>query len=90
MTKSTPEQIELLEQKIRFTEKGFDIVGDLPGNVKGNVWRNVGGDVGFNVEGSVGFSVFGDVGGDVGDQPDCEHGHRNAWADYQWIEEDAD
>jgi hypothetical protein len=24
------------------------------------------------------------------DQPDCEHGHRNAWADYQWIEEDAD
>lgn len=20
------------------------------------------------------------------DQPDCEHGNRNAWADYQWKE----
>ena len=24
------------------------------------------------------------------EQPQCEHGHRNAWADYQWVEEDAD
>ena len=24
------------------------------------------------------------------EQPECEHGHRNAWADYQWKEEDAD
>ena len=24
------------------------------------------------------------------EQPKCEHGHRNAWADYQWKEEDAD
>ena len=24
------------------------------------------------------------------DQPACEHGNRNAWADYMWKEEDAD
>ena len=24
------------------------------------------------------------------EQPQCEHGHRNHWADYQWKEEDAD
>tara|TARA_R100000406_G_scaffold86445_1_gene70479 strand:- start:18 stop:269 length:252 start_codon:yes stop_codon:yes gene_type:complete len=24
------------------------------------------------------------------EQPECEHGHRNAWADYVWKEEDAD
>jgi len=24
------------------------------------------------------------------DQPTCEHGSRNAWADYVWVEEDAD
>ena len=24
------------------------------------------------------------------EQPECEHGHRNHWADYQWKEEDAD
>lgn len=23
------------------------------------------------------------------EQPACEHGNRNAWADYHWIEEDA-
>ena len=22
------------------------------------------------------------------DQPKCEHGHRNAWADYRWTEEE--
>jgi len=24
------------------------------------------------------------------DQPACEHGNKNYWADYQWIEEDKD
>ena len=24
------------------------------------------------------------------EQPSCEHGNRNAWADYYWTEEDAD
>jgi hypothetical protein len=24
------------------------------------------------------------------EQPACEHGSRNVWADYVWIEEDAD
>ena len=24
------------------------------------------------------------------DQPMCEHGGRNVWADYEWVDEDAD
>lgn len=23
------------------------------------------------------------------EQPKCEHGHRNAWSDYRWMEDDA-
>ena len=78
MTKFTEEQLALLEGKIRFTEDGFDIIGDLPGNVWRdvlgsvgrdvvfNVGRSVGGDVGRNVLGTVWGNVGGDVLGSVG------------------------
>jgi len=62
MTKFTPEQLALLEEKIEFTEDGFNIVGDLPGSVG----RSVGGDVGRNVLGTVWGNVKRDVLGSVG------------------------
>ena len=66
MTKFTPEQLTLLEEKIEFTEDGFDIAGNLPGNVWGNVGGNVWGDVGRSVLGNVGRNVWGSVGGKIG------------------------
>ena len=65
MTEFTDEQLKLLKEKIEFTEYGFNIVGDVPGHVKGNVWFNVSGSVWHNVEGSVGGDVWGSVGGSV-------------------------
>ena len=70
MTKFTPEQIALLEEKIEFTEDGFNIVGDLPGSVGGRVRGCVGGSVGRsvggNVLGNVGRNVWGSVLGRIG------------------------
>ena len=70
MTKFTPEQIALLEEKIEFTEDGFNIVGDLPGNVHHSVLGNVGEDVLGSVRGSVlgnvGRNVWGSVGSKIG------------------------
>jgi len=60
MTKFTPEQLALLEEKIEFTEDGFNIIGDLPGSVGGDV----GGGAGI---GGVGGSVGGTVWGGIGD-----------------------
>ena len=69
MTKFTPEQLAMLEEKIEFTQDGFNIVGDLPGNVHHSVLGNVGedvlGSVGRDVEGSVRGSVLGNVGRNV-------------------------
>ena len=66
MTKFTPEQLALLEEKIEFTEDGFDIIGDLPGNVWGDVLGSVGRDVVGTVWGNVGGDVLGSVGGNIG------------------------
>ena len=83
MTKFTPEQIALLEEKIEFTEGGFNIIGDLPGSVLGNVGRDVLGSVGRDVEGSVRGNVLGNVG-------------RNVWGSvlgrigYGWVREETD
>ena len=54
MTKFTPEQLALLEEKIEFTEDSFNIVGDLPGHVGGGVGGSIGGSVGGTVWGGIG------------------------------------
>ena len=64
--KFTKEQIELLEQIVKFHDDGrFDIWGDVKGDVDGKVWGNVCGDVKGDVEGSVRGDVCGHVWGDV-------------------------
>ena len=103
MTKFTPEQLALLEEKIEFTEEGFNIVGDLPGsvggdvggdvsrNVCGNVKGSVLGNVGEDVLGSVGRDVEGSVGGNV-----LGNVGRNVWGSvlgrigYGWVREEID
>ena len=55
MTKFTPEQLAMLEEKIEFTEDGFNIVGDLPGNVHHSVLGNVGRNVWGSVGGKIGY-----------------------------------
>ena len=55
MTKFTPKQLALLEKKIEFTEDGFNIVGDLPGNVHHSVLGNVGRNVWGSVLGRIGY-----------------------------------
>ena len=65
MTKFTPEQLALLEEKIEFTEDSFNIVGDLPGHVGGGVGGSIGGSVGGTVWGNVGRDVRGNVGRSV-------------------------
>ena len=79
MTKFTEEQLALLEEKIEFTEDGFDIVGDLPGSVGRdvvfNVGRDVEGSVRGNVLGNVRRNVWGSVLGRIG---------------YGWVREETD
>jgi len=87
MTKFTEEQLALLEEKIEFTEDGFDIVGDLPGSVGRDVLGSVGRDVVFNVGRDVEGSVRGNVLGNV---------RRNVWGSvlgrigYGWVREETE
>jgi hypothetical protein len=87
MTKFTEEQLALLEEKIEFTEDGFDIVGDLPGSVGRDVLGSVGRDVLFNVGRDVEGSVRGNVLGNV---------RRNVWGSvlgrigYGWVREETE
>ena len=87
MTKFTEEQLALFEEKIEFTEDGFDIVGDLPGSVGRDVLGSVGRDVLFNVGRDVEGSVRGNVLGNV---------RRNVWGSvlgrigYGWVREETE
>lgn len=69
MTKFTPEQQAILEEKIEFDvstdPRGFSVLGTVEGNVLGDVKGHVWGDVKGNVEGNVEGRVWGNVVGDV-------------------------
>jgi len=81
MTKFTPEQQELLEKVIEFTNfyhdiydwgdakttlsNGFSILGDVRGNIHGNVYGFINGMVGDDINGDVSGDIYGTVYGDI-------------------------
>jgi hypothetical protein len=74
-SKFTPEQQEILEKLIEFTDDGgFNILGDVKGDVngdvlgcvKGSVGSYIGGNVWGNISGWCGGGIDKDVEGDVG------------------------
>jgi hypothetical protein len=66
MTKFTPEQQEVLEELIEFTDDGgFNILGTVKGDVNGDVIGCVKGSVGSYIGGNVWGSISGWCGGDI-------------------------
>ena len=66
-SKFTPEQQAILEELIEFTDDagGFNILGDVVGDVEGTIVGCVRGSVGGYISGNVWGSISGWIGGDV-------------------------